>query len=337
MIIVMKIGTAKEQIDAVAQFIKDSGLEPHPMYGVERTVFGVIGNINETFEQQIETLPGIDFVQRVSKPYKLASREINLKDSVVDIGGVTIGGETIVVMAGPCSVESEEQIVSTAKAIKKAGATLLRGGAYKPRTGPYNFQGLGKEGLELLALAREKTGLPIVAEVKTPAKIELACQYIDMIQIGARNMQNYDLLIEAGKSGKPVLLKRGLWATYEEWLLAAEYILSQNNPHVVLCERGIRTFENYTRNTLDITAVPVIKKLSHLPVIVDPSHGTGKWSLVEPLAKAALAAGADGLMIEVHPNPDKAFSDGNQSLTFANFEKLMQSIRPICKALHKNL
>lgn len=333
----MKVGAPSKEIDAVSQFIRDAGLTPHPMIGVERTVFGVIGDIDKSFEERVQTFESVDIVQRVSKPYKLASRQVATNDSVVYVDGVPVGGEHFTVIAGPCSVETEEQIISTAKAVKKSGAKLLRGGAYKPRTGPYAFHGLGEDGLKLLALAKKETGLPIVAEVKTPALVELACQYIDAIQIGARNMQNYDLLIEAGKSGKPVILKRGLWATYEEWLLAAEYILSQNNPNVILCERGIRTFETYTRNTFDIAAVSVIHELSHLPIITDPSHAVGKWKFVEPMSMASVAAGANGLMIEVHPNPDKAFSDGNQSLTFENFDKLMNNIKPLLQVMKKSL
>lgn len=329
MIIIMSARATKEEIAHVSEFVEEHGLTPHPMHGVEQTVFGVIGNIPDAFQGQVQTLDGVDAVQRVSKPYKLASREGAPDDTMITVDETRVGRGHFAVMAGPCAVENEEQIIATAKAIKAAGATMLRGGAYKPRTGPYSFQGLGKEGLQLLALAKQETGLPIVTEIKTPASLDLVYDYVDVIQIGARNMQNYDLLIEAGKTGKPILLKRGLWATYEEWILAAEYILSQNNPHVMLCERGIRTFETYTRNTLDLTSVPVAKHLTHLPVIVDPSHGTGKWKLVSPLSKASAAVGADGLMIEVHPNPDKALSDGNQSLTFENFATLMDELRPI--------
>ncbi len=332
MIIVMKPGSQEEQVTHVADFVKNAGLTPHLMSGIEHNVFGVIGKIAPDFEQQVERLEGVDFVQRISKPYKLASREGREGTSQISVGGVIFGGSQVPVIAGPCSVEGEEQIIETAKAVKAAGATLLRGGAFKPRTGPYAFQGLEKIGLEMLAKAREVTGLPIVTEVKSPAAVELVSEYADMLQVGTRNMQNYDLLIAVGKSKKPVLLKRGMSATYEEWLLAAEYILANGNHNVILCERGIRSFEQFTRNVFDIAAIPVAKKLSHLPVVADPSHATGKWYLVESMSYAAVAAGADGLIIEVHPNPDQAWSDGAQSLTPDNFAKLMKNLARFAEA-----
>jgi len=336
MIIVMIPSATDQQVATVASFVERAGLKPHIMNGVERKVFGVIGQIDREFEQQAERLEGVDFVQRITKPYKLASRE-GREASTVKVGNVVIGGPTCVIMAGPCAVETEEQLMESARIVKAAGAHMLRGGAFKPRTGPYAFQGLAEDGLKLLAQARDATGLPIVTEVKTPSAVELVARYADMLQIGTRNMQNYDLLIEAGKSGKPVLLKRGMSSTYEEWLLAAEYILANGNPNVVLCERGIRSFEQYTRNVLDVAAIPVIKRLSHLPIIADPSHATGKWHLVEPMSYAAVAAGADGLIIEVHPNPDKAWSDGAQSLTPENFSKLMQNLQKFAIAAGRTL
>jgi 3-deoxy-7-phosphoheptulonate synthase len=270
---------------------------------------------------------------RITRPYKLASREFHPHNTVVYVRGIPVGAPGCVVIAGPCSVESEEQIVGTARAVRAAGATMLRGGAFKPRSSPYAFRGMGEEGLRLLALAREETGLPVVTEVMTPTDVELVARYADVLQIGARNMQNYQLLEEAGRSGVPVLLKRGLSATFEEWLLSAEYIVAQGNPNVILCERGIRTFETATRNTMDLNAVALAKRRSHLPVIADPSHATGKWYLVGPLALASVAAGADGLIIEVHPDPDRAKSDGAQSLTCENFAALMPQIGAVAAAV----
>ena len=280
-------------------------------------------------------MPGVSDVMRISKPYKLASREFVPDDTVVKIGkdNVAIGGGSFVVFAGPCAVESEEQVLDTARAVKAAGAQVMRGGAFKPRTSPYSFRGMGEDGLKLLATAREETGLPIITEVMSPRDVDLGSRYADVLQIGARNMQNYSLLDEVGKAEIPVMVKRSFSATYEDWLLAAEYVMAGGNMQVVLCERGIRTFETYTRNTVDLNAVPAIHRLSHLPVIVDPSHGTGKWYLVTPLARAAAAVGADGLMIEVHPNPDEAKSDGAQSLTFENFSTLMAQVTAIRKSI----
>jgi 3-deoxy-7-phosphoheptulonate synthase len=276
-------------------------------------------------------------IETISPPYKLASREFRAQDTVVDVRGVKVGGNACIIIAGPCSVESEEQILATARAARAAGATMLRGGAFKPRTSPYSFRGLGQQGLRLLALAREETGLPIVTEVMTPGDVELISYYADVLQVGARNMQNYQLLEEVGRTGRPVLLKRGLAATVEEWLLAAEYVLAQGNPNVILCERGIRTFETATRNTLDLNAVAVVKRLSHLPVLVDPSHGTGKRDLVAPLALAALAVGADGLILEIHPDPDHALSDGDQSLTCEHFTDLMPRLAALAAAVGREL
>ncbi|PZR99320.1 MAG: 3-deoxy-7-phosphoheptulonate synthase [Candidatus Chloroheliales bacterium] len=341
MIIVMKYGATQEQIDHVVERVKEHGFTPHLSEGEQRAIIGVVGSDPDRLYNQlmghVETLGGVEQVVPITKKYKLSSREFQPANTVVDVDGVKIGGEELVVMAGPCSVESEEQLISTAKAVKAAGAKILRGGAFKPRTSPYQFRGLGKGGLELLAQARAETGLKVITEVLTPGDVDLVAQYSDILQIGARNMQNFLLLEEVGKAGKPCLLKRGLSATIEEWLLSAEYILATGNRQVMLCERGIRTFETYTRNTMDISAIPVIKKLSHLPIIADPSHGTGKWYLVPPLALASVAAGADGLIIEVHPDPDKALSDGPQSLNPENFAKLMPQISWIAAAVGRSV
>jgi len=296
-----------------------------------------VGQTYPELRDVLELLPGVEEVIPISKPYKLSSREFQHEDTRIKVGNVVIGGEELVIIAGPCAVETENQVLATAKAVKDAGANILRGGAFKPSTSPYQFRGLGKEGLEILALARAETGLPLITEVLTPHDVDLVAKYADILQVGARNMQNFTLLDEVGKLKKPVMLKRGMSATIQEWLLSAEYILSQGNRQVMLCERGIRTFETYTRNTLDISAIPVVKKLSHLPVIADPSHGTGKWYLVAPLALAAVAAGADGLMVEVHPNPDQALKDGAQSLTFDNFEQLMAQLAPVASSVQRKL
>jgi 3-deoxy-7-phosphoheptulonate synthase len=300
-------------------------------------VIGVVGQTYPELRDMLEFLPGVEEVIPISKPYQLSSREFQREDTVIKVGDVVIGGDALTIIAGPCAVETEKQVVETAKAVKAAGANILRGGAFKPSTSPYQFRGLGKEGLEILAKARAETGLPLITEVLTPHEVELVAKYADILQIGARNMQNFTLLDEVGKTKKPVMLKRGMSATIQEWLLSAEYILSQGNRQVMLCERGIRTFETYTRNTLDISAIPVVKKLSHLPVIADPSHGTGKWYLVGPLALASVAAGADGLMIEVHPNPDQALKDGAQSLTFDNFQQFMAQLAPLASAINRKL
>jgi len=337
MLVVMKKGSTQQDLAGVMQKITHSGLTGHVSQGVERTVIGVVGQTYPELRDMLEFLPGVEEVIPISKPYKLSGREFQHEDTIIKIGDVTIGGEDLTIIAGPCAVETEKQVLDTAKAVKAAGANILRGGAFKPSTSPYHFRGLGKEGLELLALARTETGLPLITEVLTPHDVELVARYADILQIGARNMQNFALLDEVGKVKKPVMLKRGMSATIQEWLLSAEYILSQGNRRVMLCERGIRTFETYTRNTLDVSAIPIIKKLSHLPVIADPSHGTGKWYLVGPLALASVAAGADGLMIEVHPNPDQALKDGAQSLTFDNFQQFMLQLAPVALAVKRKL
>jgi len=337
MIVVMKTGSSRDEISRVVNRIEVGGLKAHISQGIEHTVIGVLGQTFPELRDALELLPGVEQVIPVSKPYKLASREFHPQDTIVELGGVTIGGNGIVVMAGPCAVEGEEQLLSTAQAVKAAGATILRGGAFKPRTSPYQFRGLGESGLKILAQAGKETQMPIITEVMAPEHVDLVAKYADILQIGARNMQNFVLLDEVGKTKKPVLLKRGLSSNIQEWLLAAEYILAQGNEQVILCERGIRTFENYTRNTMDISAIPIIEKVSHLPIIADPSHATGKWYLVLPLALAAVAAGADGLLIEVHPNPDLALADGPQSLTFDNFRLLMAQLLPIAEARNRRL
>ncbi|UCG82964.1 MAG: 3-deoxy-7-phosphoheptulonate synthase [Dehalococcoidia bacterium] len=337
MLVVMKKGSSEQELAGVMQKINQAGLTGHMSTGVERTVIGVVGQTYPELRDTLELLPGVEEVIPISKPYKLSSREFKPEDTIITVGDVQIGSGELTIIAGPCAVETEQQVLDTARAVKAAGANILRGGAFKPSTSPYQFRGLGKQGLEILALARAETGLPFITEVLTPHDVELVVQYADILQIGARNMQNFNLLDEVGKSRKPVMLKRGMSATIQEWLLSAEYILSQGNRQLFLCERGIRTFETYTRNTLDISAIPVIKKLSHLPIIGDPSHGTGKWYLVAPLALAAVAAGADGIMIEVHPNPDQALKDGAQSLTFKNFEQMMQQLGPVAASVGRSM
>ncbi|WP_334111225.1 3-deoxy-7-phosphoheptulonate synthase, partial [Thermodesulfitimonas autotrophica] len=314
------------------------GFKAHLSRGVEKTIIGVIGDERRLKEVALEVLPGVEEVIPILQPYKMASRSFRADRTVIDLGdGIVIGGERIHVMAGPCAVESREQLLTAAEKVKAAGATILRGGAFKPRTSPYSFQGLGEEGLKILAEAREKFGLKIVTEVMDIRTLPLVAAYADIIQIGTRNMQNFDLLKEVGKVNRPVLLKRGLSATIEEWLMAAEYILANGNFNVILCERGIRSFETYTRNTLDLSAVPVVKHLSHLPVVVDPSHGLGRWKFVAPMCRAAIAAGADGLLVEVHPNPAAALCDGAQSLTPENFAAMMDDLRRIAAALGRTL
>ncbi|MBI2495101.1 MAG: 3-deoxy-7-phosphoheptulonate synthase [Candidatus Omnitrophica bacterium] len=338
MIIVLKPDATKKQIDHLIERIKTLGLKPMVSKGTERTIIGVIGPEDALRVQPLEVIPGVEKVMPVLKPYKLVSTEFKPEPSVIDVGdGVKIGGKPIVVMAGPCSVENRQMLLEVARSVKAAGATVLRGGAFKPRTSPYSFQGLGEEGLKLLREASKETGLRVVTELLDTRDVSAVEHYADIIQIGARNMQNFELLKEVGQSRKPVLLKRGLSATVTEFLLAAEYILSQGNFNVILCERGIRSFETHTRFTLDLGAVPVIKQLSHLPVIVDPSHGTGSWEYVEPMAKAAVAAGADGLMIEVHPNPEVALSDGPQSLLPKKFAVLMKELRKVAKAVGRSV
>jgi len=339
MIIIMKPNATEEQINHVSEKLKKLGFGVHLSKGTERTVIGAIGDKTTLQLETIQMLPGVSEIVPIRKPYKLVSREFQSEDTIVKITDqLSIGDKKpIAVIAGPCSVEGREEIIEVALAVKKAGAVALRGGAFKPRTSPYSFQGLGEEGLKLLSEAKEKTGLPVVTEALDTRDVALVAKYADMIQIGARNMQNFTLLKEVGKTGKPVLLKRGSGATIEELLMSAEYVLSEGNRNVILCERGIRTLETYTRNTLDLSAVPVIKKLSHLPVMVDPSHGTGKWDLVPAMAKAAVAAGADGLIIEVHPHPDEALSDGPQSLKPDTFEQLMSDLRLVAQAVGRQL
>ncbi|MCS7287452.1 MAG: 3-deoxy-7-phosphoheptulonate synthase [Anaerolineae bacterium] len=337
MIIVMKHGATPQQIAHVVAQIEQMGFRAHLSEGVERTIIGVIGDERPLNKDQVLLWDGVERVVPILHPFKLASRDFKPQDTLVNVNGVVIGGQKVVVIAGPCAVESREQILEAAHAVKRAGATFLRGGAFKPRTSPYSFQGLGLEGLKLLAEAREQTGLPVVTEVMSPEQVPLVAEYADVLQIGARNMQNFALLEAVGRARKPVLLKRGLMSTVEELLLSAEYILAQGNEQVILCERGIRTFETYTRNTLDINAVPLLKRLTHLPVIVDPSHGTGKWELVPAVSRAAVAAGADGLIIEVHPRPEEALSDGAQSLKPDHFAALMEELRRVAEAVGRTL
>lgn len=338
MIIVMRQGATSKEIGDVIKRVQELGYQVHLSKGVERTIIGIIGDERPLAEYPLERLPGIEEVLPILKPFKLASRDFHPENSVIAINGTQIGTDEVVVMAGPCSVESWDQIRVTAHAVKEAGAKILRGGAFKPRTSPYSFQGLGEEGLKMLRAAGDETGLLVVTEVMAPEQVDLVCRYADILQIGARNMQNYNLLNAVGDSDHPVLLKRGFSSTIEELLMAAEYILSHGNYQVMLCERGIRTFDNkYTRNTLDVSAVPVIKQLSHLPVIVDPSHAVGKWDLVNAASRAAVAAGADGLIIEVHPNPEKALSDGEQSLRPENFRELMTHIRRVAEAVDRTV
>ncbi|MDP3790658.1 MAG: 3-deoxy-7-phosphoheptulonate synthase [Candidatus Omnitrophota bacterium] len=338
MIIVMQPGASKKDVSHLVEKIKKLGLKPWVSAGVERTIVGVIGEEDILRIQPLEAFRGVEKVMPILKPYKLASKDFKKEASVIDIGnGVKVGGKKLVVMAGPCSVENEKLLIDIAKKVKKAGATVLRGGAFKPRTSPYAFQGLGLKGLKFLANARKETGLPIVTEVMDTRDVEVIAKYADVFQIGARNMQNFNLLKEVGKARKPVLLKRGMSNTIKELLMSAEYVLSEGNFNVILCERGIRTFEDSTRFTMDINAVPVVKSLSHLPIIVDPSHATGKWGLVEPCAKAGIAAGADGLIVEVHTKPEEAMSDGEQSLLPENFEHLMKEVARVAKSVDREL
>jgi 3-deoxy-7-phosphoheptulonate synthase len=337
MIIVMKQNATRAQVANVAARVEQLGCGVHISAGEERTIIGVIGNGRPIDREPIQRMDGVERTVPILRPFKLASRDFCPQDTVVKVNGVSIGGRQLVVMAGPCAVESREQLLETAQAVKETGAHVLRGGAFKPRTSPYSFQGLGEEGLRLLAEARDETGLPIVTEVIDPQMLPMVTTYADILQVGARNMHNYALLHAVGEAQRPVLLKRGMMSTIEELLMAAEYVLSHGNERVILCERGIRTFEQYTRNTLDISAVPLLKQLSHLPVLVDPSHGTGKWELVEPVSRAAVAAGADGLIIEVHPHPEEALSDGAQSLKPDRFAALMENLRPVAEAVGRTL
>lgn len=337
MIVIMKLGYTQQELDGVVARIHESGLRTHLSVGDNTAIIGVVGvPIPPELQSDLEVVSGVEEVLRVTKRYKLPSREYHPESTRFTVRGVTIGGDDVTVVGGPCSVETREQTMETARAVKAAGATVLRGGAFKPRTSPYEFRGLGEEGLKILAEARDETGLPIITEVLTTADVELVGQYTDIFQIGARNCQNYLLLEEVGKTGIPVMVKRGPSVLIEEWLMAAEYVMAQGNPNVIMCERGIRTFETYTRNTFDLNAVPIIKKLSHLPIFADPSHGTGKWYLVPAMALAAVAAGADGLMIEVHPNPDHARSDGGQSLTFENFARLIPQVQAVARAIGRD-
>ena len=334
MLVVMKQGAAPNEVEEVVETIREMGYEARPIQGRQRTAVGLLGNDGRVESSRLQALEGVLEVIEVSKPYKQVSREWREEDTVVTLpNGATVGGGEMAVMAGPCSVESRSQILESAHFLAEEGIRILRGGAFKPRTSPYAFQGLGEEGLELLALAREETGLAVVTEAIEPEGVRRVAEHADIVQIGARNMQNYPLLKEAGRAGKPVLLKRGMSATIKELLLAAEYILNEGNEQVILCERGVRSFDDHTRNLLDLTAVPVIRGLSHLPVIADPSHGTGVRSKVTPMARAAVAAGADGVMIEVHPQPDRALSDGAQSLWPAEFSELMEQMRIIGQAV----
>lgn len=339
-IIVLRPGATEQQLKRIIKKLEHRGLKTNVSKGTARTIIGVIGDTSKVTEEEenaIKVMPGVEDAMRILKPYKLASRDFRKDDTVIRIKGKVVGGKKIQVMAGPCAVENKTMLMGIAEKIKDAGASFVRGGAFKPRSSPYSFQGLGEEGLKYLSEVKKKTGLPIVTELMDPRDIKVIEEYADIIQIGARNMQNFRLLLEVGTCNRPVLLKRGLSATIKEWLMAAEYIMSKGNQKVILCERGIRTFETATRNTLDLSAVPVLKQLTHLPVIVDPSHGVGKWDLVAPMAKAAVAAGADGLMIEVHTNPEEAMSDGEQSLRPADFKRLMQELKPVAAAVGRRI
>ncbi|MDX9857476.1 MAG: 3-deoxy-7-phosphoheptulonate synthase [candidate division Zixibacteria bacterium] len=336
-VVVMRPGATVREISSVLKKVESLGYRPHLSQGNGRTAIGLIGNGSELSLQDILSLPGVAEIAPVAKPFKLGSREFRNTATEVAVGDVVIGGDRVIMMAGPCSVESREQTMMIAESVAGSGGHILRGGAFKPRTSPYSFRGLGEAGLKILAEARQRTGLPIVTEVLSAHDVDLVCEYADIIQIGARNMQNFALLDELGRLTKPILLKRGLMSTIEELLMSAEYILAGGNPNVILCERGIRSFEKYTRNTLDIAAVPVLKQLSHLPVVVDPSHATGRRDLVAPVARAAIAAGADGLIVETHQDPDHALSDGDQSLTLSQFEQLMSDLRALASAVGRSM
>ena len=337
MIVVMGRETSNDDLEAIRERIESKGLTAQINLGVERTVVGVMGSIPPDFKDEMELMNGVLEVVMISKPYKLASREVKSVDSIIKADGVSVGDQKIAIIAGPCSVESKDQICTTAKLVKEAGANFLRGGAYKPRTSPYSFQGMEEDGLKLLAEAKAISGLPIVTEIMNPREIDLVIKYADILQVGARNMQNFSLLKELGRVNKPILLKRGMMNTIKEFLMSAEYVLSEGNSDVILCERGIRTFETATRNTLDISCIPVLKKETHLPIIIDPSHATGHWDLVESMSRARIAAGADGLIIEVHPDPVKAFSDGPQSLKPSKFSRLMKRLRPFAELMGRTL
>ncbi len=332
MLVVMSVGATEEEVQEVRRHIEADGLTPHESRGEQRVIIGVVGDVGPRKEQvmnHLAVLPGVESVTPISKPFKLTSRDFHPEDTVIRVGDTTIGGGSLTIMAGPCAIESRDQLLRTAVAVAAAGATVLRGGAFKPRTSPYSFQGLGMDGVRFLTEARAETGLPVITEVMEPGQLAPVADFADILQIGARNMQNFPLLLAAGKVERPIMLKRGISATIEEWLMAAEYIVSAGNPNVILCERGIRTFETYTRNTLDLTAVPLLHRLTHLPVVVDSSHATGKRWLVPPMAVAAVAGGADGIMVEVHPNPDDALSDGEQSLTLEMFAEMAPVLRQV--------
>jgi len=338
MIVVMNIDSNIEEITTVKERLESMGFQNQIIHGVKKIVIGAVGDpLTNNALKELAEMPGVEKIVPIMKPFKLVSREAQEEGSIIEVGDLRIGGQNLVVIAGPCAVESREQIMTAAQAAKNAGANMIRGGAFKPRTSPYSFQGLEEEGLELLKEASLATGLPTVTEVIDDHSLHLARKYVDMLQVGARNMQNFRLLKAVGQTDKPVLLKRGMSATIEEWLMAAEYIMSEGNQKVILCERGIRTFETYTRNTLDLSAVPVVKKLSHLPIIVDPSHGTGDRQLVGPMSMAAIAAGADGLILEMHPNPAKAMSDGAQSLTPEGLNKLMQQLQALAPVVQRSM
>jgi 3-deoxy-7-phosphoheptulonate synthase len=337
MIIVLKKDATKAQIEHIVEKIKDAGLSSHVVKGEERTVIGAIGDEAHLATMSFESMPGVESALPIMRPYKLVSREFKKEPSIIDVGGVKVGGKKVQVIAGPCSVEGEEILIKTARSVKKSGATMLRGGAFKPRTSPYDFQGLGETALKYLKAARKVTGLPIISELMDPRDTALMCEYVDIIQIGARNMQNFRLLTEVGKTRKPVLLKRGMSATIKEFLMSAEYIAAQGNSNIILCERGIRTFETATRNTLDLSAVPVLKEETHLPVFVDPSHAVGRWDFVDAMCRAAVAVGADGLLIEVHADPENALCDGAQSLKLKKFDATMATLAKVAKSVGRSL
>lgn len=337
MIIVLKPRTKADDVARVEQLIKRRGLDTHVVVGQEMTIIGCIGDTTKIDSKLFEVDPSVDKVMHVQEPYKLANRAFHPEDSVIDVSGVKVGGGNLALIAGPCSVESVDQVMEIAKAVKASGANLLRGGAFKPRTSPYSFQGLGLAGLDILCEVKEATGLPIVTELMSTEYLDIFNEKVDLIQIGARNMQNFDLLKQLGQVERPILLKRGLNATYEEWIMSAEYIMASGNENVILCERGIRTFETYTRNTLDLQSIPVLRRLTHLPVIVDPSHAGGKWWLVDSMAKASVAAGADGLMIEVHNDPECALCDGAQSLKPKKYDELIHEVAQIAKVVGKEI
>ncbi|MFH1699708.1 MAG: 3-deoxy-7-phosphoheptulonate synthase [Candidatus Zixiibacteriota bacterium] len=337
MIVVMKAEATVKHTGTVLKKIQELGFKPHLSSGKKKTIIGMVGNGQKINPEILLALPGVESVVPIMKPFKLATREFKKEPTVISMNGIKIGGHELVMMAGPCAVENRDQIMEAAEIVAKAGAKILRGGAFKPRTSPYSFQGLGEEGLKIMREAADAFGLAMVTEVISPQYVNLVGEYTDILQIGARNMQNFALLEAVGKAARPVLLKRGLMSTIEEWLMSAEYILSNGNPHVILCERGIRTFEKYTRNTLDISAVPIVKELTHLPIIIDPSHATGKRSLISPISKCGIAAGADGLMVEVHPHPEEALSDGPQSLHPEEFEALMNELKPMAQAVGRDL